>query len=126
MYDESPFFFGRALSFQSSFFMGLSGASYNSSLEHKLGDFVDAVKEYGESIQEAIKILALGIDYRKYSKFKAITPSVIRMARGDWFINRGLNNNTVPPVDDAQYCWDFVIESSLVLSEFDYSVTREK
>ena len=117
-YHGSPFYFGRDLTFHNSFFMGLDSGS------RKLGDFVDRVKESIETMQSAIKILALGLDYRKYSKFKQLTPSLSRVMSGDWIINRGFNSQQNSSEDDVLFCIDFVIESALALAEFDYTVQK--
>lgn len=120
-FHRSPFFFGREMTFLSSFFMGLKRGSL-SRQERKLSDFIDNVKESIEAMQEAIKMLALGIDYRKYSLFKQLTPNVRRVLSGDWVVDRMFKENEMPSHEDAKFCIDFVIESALALAEFDYTV----
>jgi len=117
-YHMSPFFFGQSMTFLDSFFMGLS----RSSSERKLGEFVDKVKESIEAMQSAIKMLALGIDYRKYSKFKMLTPHLTRVISGNWVIHRHFEEEQKPSQEEARFCIDFVIESALALAEFDYTV----
>lgn len=121
---NSPFYFGRDLGFLSSFFMGLGHGSL-SSPERKLGDFVDRVKESIEAMQEAIKILALGLDYRKYSKFRQLTPHLTLVMSGDYMISRRHKEEDKPSIDDARFCVDFVVESALALAEFDYTVMQK-
>jgi len=121
---SSPFYFGRDLTFFNSFFMGLGHDSL-SSTERKLGEFVDRVKESIEAMQEAIKILALGLDYRKYSKFRQLTPHLTMVMSGDHFIRRKFEEANKPSVDDTRFCIDFVVESALALAEFDYTLTRD-
>lgn len=111
-FRRSPFFFGESLTFPSSFSMGIEG---------KLGKFIDRVKESVESIQNAVKILSLGIDYRRYTRFRLLTPLVIRASGGysiQW-VGRGTEGTTL---DDAQFCINFVIESAVTIQEFDFSV----
>jgi hypothetical protein len=119
-FGRSPFYFGRDLTFQSAFFMGLKRGSSD---ERKLAEFVDRVRESIESMQDAMKVLALGVDYRKYSKFKRLTPDVHRMAGGSvrtiWSPACGERAATH---DDVLFCLNFVIESALALVEFDYSL----
>lgn len=124
-FHSSPFYFGRNMTFLSSFHMRLHGGSL-SSPERKLGDFVDNVKESIEAMQDAIKMLALGIDYRKYSKFKQLTPHLTRVMSGDWVIHRRFEESEKPSQEDARFCIDFVIESALALAEFDYTVSVSK
>lgn len=119
-FEDSPFYFGRDLTFLSSFHMGLRP------VDEKLADFVDRVKESLEAMQDTIKVLALGMDYRKYSKFKRLTPNVTRIPRGDLDLHRRFDEEHAPSVDDARFCVDFVVESALALSEFDYSVPRDE
>lgn len=120
---SSPFFFGRNLAFHNSFFMGFRGESM-SSPGGRLGEFIDTVKESIESMQDAIKILALGLDYRKYSRFRRLTPSLTMTMSGNYVIGRRFGEENKPTVEDARFCVDFVLESALALAEFDYTVPQ--
>ena len=73
-----------------------------------------------------MKVLALGVDYRKYSKFKRLTPHVARMAGGQWrTVRRASRGETAPTHGDVLFCLDFVVESALALAEVDYSLLQE-
>jgi len=122
---SSPFFFGRNMCFVSSHFMGLAGKPL-SSPEKKLADFIDGVKESIESMQEAMKMLALGLDYRKYAKFRRLTPFVRILMSGDNITMRRLDEESKPTVEEARFCIDFVLESALALAEFDYTVPTNR
>ncbi|MCX5996822.1 MAG: hypothetical protein NTV42_04220, partial [Chloroflexi bacterium] len=70
------------------------------------------------------KILSLGIDYRRYTRFKLLTPQI------DYFINgshRAYRFSKEKPTgkEDAQFCIDFVVESAIKLQEFDYSLEEQ-
>ncbi len=119
---RSPFYFGRDLSFLSSFHMGLSGTL--SSPERKLAEFVDRVKESLEAMQDAMKVLALGMDYRKYSKFKRLTPHVTHTYGGGLQLYRRYKEEDKPSTEEARFCLSFVIDSALTLAEYDYSLER--
>lgn len=121
----SPFYFGKSMTFLSSFHMGFSGGSL-SSPERKFSEFIDNVKESIEAIQDAIKMLALDIDYRKYSRFKMLTPHLTRVMSGEWVIDRRFKEDEKPSQEDARFCLDFAIESALALAEFDYTVSVSK
>jgi len=121
-YNSSPFYFGSSMPFLSSFQMGFYSGSF-STPESKLGEFIDNVKESIEAIQDAIKMLALGIDYRRYSRFKMLTPYLSKVLSGDYIIYRGFEKADKPSEEDARFCLDFTIESALTLAEFDYTVT---
>lgn len=120
-FDSSPFYFGRSMTFLTSFQMGLNRSS-SLPLERKLVDFVDEVTESIEAMQEAMKMLALGIEYRKYSRFKLLTPDLSGVMGGDMVCHRRCEEAEKPSRSDASFCIDFVIESALALAEFDYTV----
>ncbi|MDW7670359.1 MAG: hypothetical protein SCK57_03815 [Bacillota bacterium] len=124
-YQSSPFFFGSSMSFLNSFHMGLEGGSFSSS-ERKLGEFIDKVSESIKAMQDAIKMLALGIDYRKYSRFRMLTPHLTQIMGGEWRVHRRFKEIDKPSEEDARFCLDFSIESALALAEFDYTVSVSK
>lgn len=115
---DSPFQFGDSMTFLSGHSLGLTGDFKG------LGEFVDKVKESIESIQEGMKILSLDLDYKKYVKFRMLTPTVHKMMGGgirtfwnqkDSFIN-----------EEFSFCFDFVIESAIRLQEFDFDVEESR
>lgn len=113
-FRNSPFSFSQDLSFYNSFFMHIE--------DKKLGDFVDKVKDSLEGIQKAIKIICLGIDYKKYAKFNLLTPEIHRWHEGGIdvdFDNRRVKKWTK---DNCQFCIDFVLDSALKLQEFDFNI----
>lgn len=109
----SPFFFGQDLTFESSFIMDIQG---------KMGDFVDKVSESITSIQDAIKVLSLGFDYRKYSQFKRIIP-IIQIINGT--VHVVLSSDYAFTKEDCMFCFEFVIECALKLQEFDFKVSLD-
>jgi hypothetical protein len=124
-FDDSPFYFGRSMTFLTSFQLGLNRSS-SLHLERKLVDFVDEVTASIEAMQEAMKMLALGIEYRRYSKFKQLTPDLSGVMGGDTICQRRFEESEKPSQEDARFCIDFVIESALALAEFDYTVNVSK
>jgi hypothetical protein len=117
-FGRSPFFFGESLTFLSSFHMGIDRSQVG-----KLADFVDKIKESVEALQVAVKILSLGVDYRRYVKFRLLTPHIDRALAGNYLISRGnWGEKGVPRVEDVQFCIDFVIESAVILQEFDFNI----
>jgi len=117
-FGRSPFFFGQSLSFLSSFHMGVDRNQIG-----KLADFVDKIKESVEALQVAVKILSLGVDYRRYVKFRLLTPHIDRALAGNYLISRGnWGEKGVPSVAEVQFCIDFVIESAVILQEFDFNI----
>lgn len=77
-------------------------------------DFANKVKESLENINDVVKILVLGIDYKKYDKFRLLTPTVHRSGFSGYSINR---NVKIVDLNDVHFCIDFVIESAVILQE---------
>lgn len=115
-FGRSPFFFGRGMTFLGSFFIGAEG---------RLGNFIDATKESIEALQTAVKILSLSLDYRRYARFRLLTPHVEAMPDGKYdVIRRNRGSKGAPSIEDVNFCMDFVIESALALQEFDYEISN--
>jgi hypothetical protein len=119
---RSPFFFGQDLRFHSSFFMGLD--THSGSTERRLAEFVDRVGESVEAMQGAMKVLALGIDYRKYTRFQMLTPHLSHNLGGATKIHRRFKEENKPSIDATRFCFDFVIESALALGAYDYTLDQ--
>lgn len=114
-FGQSPFFFGRDITFLGSFHMNLERGN-------KLSEFVDKVKESIESMQKAVKILSFGIDYRKFVKFSMLTPQVIWVMSGEPLVS--ISNNAKISKEEFEHCFNFIIESALKLQEFDFAVSN--
>jgi hypothetical protein len=112
-FGRSPFFFGESLTFESSFIMGIR--------DHKFAGFVDKVRDSLEAMQSAMKILSLGLDYRRYVKFRLLTPHLIKVPYGDYHISRGRQDEP-RSIEECHFCYDFVIESAIHLQDFDFEV----
>ncbi|HTA77248.1 MAG TPA: hypothetical protein VK791_08835 [bacterium] len=82
-----------------------------------LTDLVDAV----ESLQNAMKINGLGLDFNKYLKFKFLTPHVNKTADGKFHTIFGDPRKEHEfTKDDCDFCFDFIIESALKLQTFKF------
>jgi len=114
-FGSSPFVFGRDMTFLSSFFMGWRG-------DREMAEFIDKVKESVEDLQEAVKILSLGIDYRKYAKFMWLTPRVYLDEKGYLIRPTLVIGERTAAQEDVQFCIDFVVESALILQEFEFGL----
>jgi hypothetical protein len=96
-------------------------------IKGRLGDFIDKTKESVEALQEAVKILSLGLDYKRYARFRLLTPYVERYMNGNYNIVRmRRGSKEVPTDEEVQFCIDFVIESAIALQEFDFSLEEQK
>jgi len=112
-FGRSPFFFGESMTL-------LTGNRIVGSDFSDIRDFIDKTNKSIESIRETLKILSLGIDYRKYIKFRLLTPRIdIRM--GPPRIQR-IDRDFSLKIEYVQFCIDFVIESAIILQEFDFDI----
>lgn len=85
------------------------------------------VTETINRIRDTLKITALGIDYRKYTCFDAITPSVGLCWKDDnWEYESWPKLNRERPIkkESCKFCIDFVIDSALKLQNFDYDLNN--
>lgn len=119
-FGRSPFFLGSVYS--------AAIVSEDDEIE-ELGMCLDDVVDSIDSLQDAVKILSLGLDYRRYAKFKLLTPVVVRRRSEEkkkFYVTRENRRGSKgkPSLEDAQFCIDFVIESAIVLQEFDFEVER--
>jgi hypothetical protein len=108
-FGRSPFFFGESLT----------------RWEHSSFQDVDEVIKSIEALQDAVKIISLRIDYRRYAKFRLLTPNIVRSMDGTYIVFKMPHGSkATPTVEDFQFCIDFVIESSITLTEFDFSIEK--
>lgn len=109
-FTSSPFYFNSNLRNQ---FLSLHE-------DRNMRNFTDKVKESIVGIQDAIKILCFGIDYKKFAKFKLLTPIVRKTIGGNYHVQIWGKKKWTK--ENCQYCIDFVLDSSLKLQEFDFDV----
>jgi len=119
----TPFFFGRHMAFPTSFSMGLDRSD-------RMAGFVDKVNVSIENLREAVRILGLGIDYRKYVRFQSLTPTVYLTDKG-YLVSTSLHAFAQPSTEeptvakeDVQFCIDFTIESAITIQEFESGLER--
>ncbi|RZB32490.1 MAG: hypothetical protein AEth_00501 [Candidatus Argoarchaeum ethanivorans] len=118
LFLKSPFYFGRNMTFLNSFHMGLNHRD-------KLSEFVDSVKESIEAMQKAVKILAFGLDYKKYIKFRLLIPEPIWCIGND-MPKVSLGQNTKISKEDFNFCINYLVECSLKLQEFDFEISKKE
>ncbi|MCW3985225.1 MAG: hypothetical protein NWE91_02295 [Candidatus Bathyarchaeota archaeon] len=115
-FGRSPFFFGERLSFLDSFFMKIEG---------DLGRFIDKIKDSVEALQEAMKLLSLDLDYRRYARFRLLTPFILKISGGYNIQRIQRGSKGLPKPEDVKFCINFVIESALVLQEFEFALEED-
>lgn len=111
-YGRSPFAFGESLAWEASFHHG--GPAFS-----QPGKIINSIV----ALQEGMKILGLGIDYRRYTKFRLLTPSVRRMGNDQYNVQIIASHPSrpawPPALDACRFCFDFVIESAIRLQDFE-------
>lgn len=112
---RSPFAFGESFSFSHFDLADLEQFS------RKSAGVVRKLIESVESMQEALKVVALGVDYRRYSRFKMLAPGFMKTMDGTYHLH-WRQGTSQPSTAEAQFCIDFVIEAALKIREFDYDV----
>jgi hypothetical protein len=82
--------------------------------------FIKAITDAVGEMQRAIRVLAVGLDYRRYARFEMLIPRIDRYAGG---------HREVRPVpglqvgdEEYQFCRQFVIETALHLTEMDFDL----
>ena len=81
-------------------------------------------------IQKVLKIILLNLDYRKFIKFRLLTPDDVYNGKGfydkysiNWF---GGWDKAEFKKEDVEYCINFVIDSALKLQEFDFEIGEKR
>jgi hypothetical protein len=116
-FGSSPFFFGADYSFHN--IPSMITDPRNTS-ERNLNKFVKYVNQSLEEIRNAVEITSFGIDYKKFIKFKILTPTVERSYDDKMYLNRWGTKKTNK--DNCQFCIDFVIYAATTLQEFDFDL----
>lgn len=110
---SSPFSFNKFGRFDNAFFRVPDESGLKDLKKH-----VDKTVETAEAMDEALRVLSLGLDMDSYIVFKRLTPSVFHFVGGHvecyWLTE---TQESVELSDDAAaWCFDFVFEAALELS----------
>ena len=106
---DSPFNFGNRNYYGAFSTFGISDTNTINAIE--------GLEKSISSISEALKIVSVGIDYRKYIKFKILTPHIYYTSGGRQIAN---NKKMELNMSNCQFCIDFIIDVSLHLQDFDF------
>ena len=120
-YSSSPFDFGKKISHISNYDFGSNGVK-DEILGKKVYDFAKEVSNTLEDIQSAIKIISFGLDYKKYIKFKTLTPTIMKTGGGKYHSH--IKPNKKWTRENCQFCINFVLESALSMQEYDYDINE--
>lgn len=88
----------------------------NEDIGRQLAQVTEAVKE----LQAAARVIAIGVDFAEYQRFKNLTPSVVDYfgGRREYLAPAGY----APTTDDVAFCLQFVVTSALRLARADAQV----
>jgi len=118
--------FGKSLF---SFDHSLAGIMPIGSDDETVADLASEVESFASDVesaiadmQNALKILALGLDYRRYVRFKLLTPTAKRFSNGNYKVHPNLSKVETLTLDHCRFCYDFVIESAIELQTVDLQV----
>lgn len=122
IFGHSPFRFGGDPGVLGRLASGIRGSGpYRlGSARNEAASFAKEAGDYLEeaisSLQGATRVLALGIDYRRYTRFMAFTPMVRPKVNGGvHIIHPTRRHQPEPALPELRYCVDFVIEAALAL-----------
>lgn len=87
-------------------------------IDKTLSQFVDAVRDMILSMDEKLNILVLGLDYKRYAKFRRLTPEVVMLPDGTYRPLPRARKKSLT-ADDCEFCYDFVVETALRIQEMD-------
>jgi hypothetical protein len=91
----------------------------NDGKDKRLDDVVKKVNEKFEHLERALEVVSFGFDFRKYSKFKMLSPEFYKNSSGNYqFYN--YKDKIKFSEENCEFGIDFVIECCLKLQEFDY------
>jgi hypothetical protein len=89
-------------------------------LDRLFEKLIDGIK----ALDKSVTLIGIGVDLRRLSRFRMLTPRVTRYAMG----HRGTHEpaRKAPRTDeDFNYCRDFVVNTAIHLAEFDFDVDPE-
>ncbi len=138
-YGDSPFSFQDRSGFkirQGDIRRNFSGTSINdySRSDRILADYLERINTHVNNLEEAFRIVALGIDYRRFSKFKLLTPKIFKVSKkeiGDKLDELEVARNENSPQlsankNDVEFCFNFTIETALAFQDFDFAIEDSK
>ena len=94
--------------------------------EHKIKDFIDAVGGSLKELENTVNLIGFGIDYKKYCKFKLLSPYI-----GTWYneererkykVYNNPHDGRICDKKNALFCFNFVVDSALKLQKFNLDV----
>ena len=120
--DADDFYYPRFSSIES--FTFCNSRYINLGVGRSFDDFVDKTIKSFENLDDAISIIGLGIDYRRYYKFNLLKPVYSAYYKDDRREYCGrMPENVVCDSKNAKFCFNFVIDSALQLQRFELEIS---
>ncbi|MCL5876733.1 MAG: hypothetical protein M1540_02855 [Candidatus Bathyarchaeota archaeon] len=122
--DRKRLLYGRSMFTFSTF----SGCSISEDNLSEVESVFDEVQDALEGLEEPLRLLALGLDYRKYVKFDLLTSRSISRDKVEGYKVRRLERKIDSELteEDIKFCTNFVIECSIALKQFDFELKPKK
>jgi len=94
-------------------------------INHQLDENINKVKKDLMSIDDALTIIGLGIDYKQYTKFKLLGPYInVWPEKGGRKYDWHPKANIVANSRNSSFCCDFVISCALNLQRSDFEISE--
>jgi hypothetical protein len=92
-------------------------------IDTQFDNHIQAMTDAIGEMQHALRILAVGLDYRRYARFDMLVPHVLRLADGRRFVRPmpGLQLGD----EEYQFCKLFVVEAAIHLAAMDFDLDIE-
>lgn len=113
-YNTTAFSFGPERGF------GAAAARHITQIDPSFDSHVKAMTEAIGEMQHALRILAVGLDYRRYARFDMLVPRILRFMDGHREVRPLPSLQTGD--EEYQFCKLFVIEAAIHLAEMDFDL----
>lgn len=122
MTEADGFYYPRFSSIES--FTSCKSHHINLGAGRSFDNFVDKTIKSFENLDDAISIIGLGIDYRRYYKFNLLKPLYDVYYEDSRRKYRGLMpTDVICNLKNAKFCFNFVIDSALQLQRFELEIS---
>lgn len=114
---RSAFQFGESLTFSG---FDLSGLRRE---DERAARLIEKLVRSIESMRQALRVIGVGVDYRRYSRYRLFAPAIARTMDGKYHVQRmGWAGDPDIGKAEARYCLDFVVDAAIRILDFDYDV----
>ena len=94
-------------------------------IDNQLDENIKKIKKDLLSIDDALTIIGLGIDYKQYTKFKLLSPYInVWPEKGGRKFDWHPKGNVLANSRNSSFCYDFVISCALNLQRSDFEISE--